>query len=832
MAETGAVGSALPNATLHLLRLLDGLDAGVLAQHAVDLQAVCDSEASFGWSLLQALAVALRALRRDLSLSGAAPSGQEASVLPVRKVLEAVVKLCDGVRGNRKSAKKAAREAASRAEGSMADCLPEVLALLTEKGDSKDPLLMRDGVGTAKELLFAFPKGPPRDNALALCAGQLECLTNDTLLACGDVPTMGTLAELAHAFLLRSSVPEVQNGCLAHRSLSNLRKTLLELPAHLGQVAPDEFLEAVAKDEVALNGARESVGAPPVQGISALSKSMRGTPWSADLVGTTPRLFYGERHLSFQILDDMGDMDEISASEDEREGEPVFVDIPSSTVTKCETESGGARVILTLSRASHCFPDCANVPGDDETVFTVDFVSRSAGQELCVHFEALGVQCLGSSGAEAVAEEEVEAEAGAGFLRVPVDKISQEPPAYKSSRGKRYSRGILNVSSTQTGDFELKSCLKQTVKAVTHAAKDQNPGRKGRGQPDEDKPMIAYQSDGFESDPSAETDDGDDGDDDFVPPTESKQRARTMVGAEGKPKTKPGQIRKPNRMRKPESKPELAPVSPALQAKEKGTAQQVPKKKKAQRSQKRLGVTKAGVAKRRKGAEGDAALKRTYERTANDPEMRTKTPPKNRSIRQVSLSHQIVVQEATFSPMPVHDLEEERDPAEIDEPHGPQLPLLCTEAGEEAPTRKTRPTRKTPRTRSFGWTQAARDVKAIKSFEGQVQATQAFCDEVLMEMQAKLARVASAVQRTMARHKREMAEHCEEFEEVLMECESEEQDMQAFIKVRMEEAQQSLWEAQHQRMSALTSWGTSAMKATRSAQVKPDNAKLLQWINA
>ena len=201
MAETGAVGSALPNATLHLLRLLDGLDAGVLAQHAVDLQAVCDSEASFGWSLLQALAVALRALRRDLSLSGAAPSGQEASVLPVRKVLEAVVKLCDGVRGNRKSAKKAAREAASRAEGSMADCLPEVLALLTEKGDSKDPLLMRDGVGTAKELLFAFPKGPPRDNALALCAGQLECLTNDTLLACGDVPTMGTLAELAHAFL-------------------------------------------------------------------------------------------------------------------------------------------------------------------------------------------------------------------------------------------------------------------------------------------------------------------------------------------------------------------------------------------------------------------------------------------------------------------------------------------------------------------------------------------------------------------------------------------------------------------------------------------------------
>ena len=179
--------------------------------------------------------------------------------------------------------------------------------------------------------------------------------------------------------------------------------------------------------------------------------------------------------------------------------------------------------------------------------------------------------------------------------------------------------------------------------------------------------------------------------------------------------------------------------------------------------------------------------------------------------------------------MPVHNLEEEHDPAEIDEPHGLRLPLPFTEAGEEAPTRKTRPTRKNPRTRSFA--AAARDVKAIKTFEGQVQATQAFCDDVLMEMQAKLARVASAVQRTMARHKREIAEHCEEFEEVLMECESEEQDMQAFIKARMEEAQQGLWEAQHQRMSALTSWGTSAMKATRSAQVKPDNAKLLEWIN-
>merc|ERR1712091_191307 len=111
----------------------------------------------------------------------------------------------------------------------------------------------------------------------------------------------------------------------------------------------------------------------------------------------TPRLFYGERHLSFQILDDMGDKVEISASDDESGGEPVFVDIPSSAVTKCETESGGARVILTLSRASHYFPDCVNVPGDDETVFMVDFMNRSAGQELCVHFEALGVQCRGTS---------------------------------------------------------------------------------------------------------------------------------------------------------------------------------------------------------------------------------------------------------------------------------------------------------------------------------------------------------------------------------------------------------------------------------------------------
>lgn len=819
MPVTHAMGPALPNATLHLLRLLDELGAAVLAQHAVDLQAVCDSEASFGWSLLEALAVALRTLRRDLSLSGAAPSGQEAFDLPVRKVLEAIVKLCDGVRSNRKSAKKAAREAASRAEGSMADYLPEVLALLTEEGESKGPLLMRDGVSTAKELLFVLPKGPPRDGALALCAVQLKCLTNDTLLACGDVPTMATLAEFAHAFLLRSGLSEVQSGCLAHHALRNLRKTLLELPTTLGQVTSDEFLEAVANDEVALNGARESLGAPPVQGISAHSKSMRGRSWSADLVGNTPRLFYGERHLSFQILDDMGDKDEISASDDEREGEPVFVDIPSSAVTKCETESGGARVILTLSRASQYFPDCLNVLGDDETVFMVDFMNRSAGQELCVHFEALGVQCRGTSGAAAVGKVETKVEAAAEDLQMPVDKISQEPPANKSSRGKRYSRGILNVSSTQTGDFELKSCLKQTAKAVTHTVKDPNPDRKGRGQPkEEEKPMIANQSDGFES-PSAETDDGDD--DDFVPPTESKQRARTMVEAEGKPKTQPGRIRKPRRMLKPDPKPELAPVSPALQVKEKGTVQQVSKKQ-ARHSQTRLGVTKAGVAKRRKSAAGDAALKqaRTYQRAVNDPEKPTTTPPKKRNIRQVSLSHQIVVHEVP--PMPVHDLQQEYEPAEIDEPHGLRLPLHFTEAGNEAPTRKT------PRTRSFA--SAAREVKAIKSFEGQVQATQAFCDEVVMEMQAKLSLVASAVQRTMARHKREMEEHCEEFEDILTECESEEREMHSFFKARMEEAQRGLWEAQHQRMSALTSWGASAMHATRSAEVKPDNVKLLQWI--
>lgn len=820
MPVTRAMGPALPNATLHLLRLLDVLDAAVLAQHAVDLQAVCDSEASFGWSLLEALAVALRALRRELSLSGAAPSGQEAFVLPVRKVLEAIIKLCDGVRSNRKSAKKAAREAASRAEGSMADYLLEVLALLTEEGqDSNGPLLMRDGVSTAKELLFVLPKGPPRDGALALCAVQLKCLTNDTLLSCGDVPTMVTLAELAHAFLLRSGVSEVQSGCLANPSLRNLRKTLLELPTTLGQVTSDEILEAVANDEVALNGARESLGAPPVQGISALSKSIRGRPWSADLVGTTPRLFYGERHLSFQILDDMGDKVEISASDDEREGEPVFVDIPSSAVTKCETESGGARVILTLSRASHYFPDCVNVPGDDETVFMVDFMNRSAGQELCVHFEALGVQCRGTSEAAAVGKMETEIEVGAEDLQIQVDKISQEPPANKSSRGKRYSRGILNVSSTQTGDFELKSCLKQTVKAVTHTVKDPNPDRKGRGQPkEEDKPMVTNQSDGFES-PSAETDDG--YDDDFVPPTESKQRARKMVEAEGKPKTQPGGIRKPRRMLKPEPKPELAPVSPVLQAKEKGTVRQVTKKQ-ARHSQTRLGVAKAGVAKWRKSAAGNAAMKQawTYQCAANDPEMPTTTPPKKRNIRQVSLSHQIVVHEVP--PMPVHDLEQEHDPAVIDEPNGLRLPLHFTEAGNEAPTRKP------PRTRSFA--SAAREVKAIKSFEGQVQATQAFCDEVVTEMQAKLSLVASAVQRTMARHKREMAEHCEEFEDILTECESEEREMHLFFKARMEEAQEGLWEAQHQRMSALTSWGASAMNATRSAEVKPDNVKLLQWI--
>ena len=70
----------------------------------------------------------------------------------------------------------------------------------------------------------------------------------------------------------------------------------------------------------------------------------------------------------------------------------------------------------------------------------------------------------------------------------------------------------------------------------------------------------------------------------------------------------------------------------------------------------------------------------------------------------------------------------------------------------------------------------------------------------------------------------------EEFEDILTECESEEREMHSFFKARMEEAQRGLWEAQHQRMSALTSWGASAMHATRSAEVKPDNVKLLQWI--
>ena len=100
-----------------------------------------------------------------------------------------------------------------------------------------------------------------------------------------------------------------------------------------------------------------------------------------------------------------------------------------------------------------------------------------------------------------------------------------------------------------------------------------------------------------------------------------------------------------------------------------------------------------------------------------------------------------------------------------------------------------------------------------------------------MERQATLAQAGMNVQRTMARHKREMAAHCEEFESALLECDTAEREMREHFKSLMAEAQQRLWNEQHQKMAALTSWGESAMKATRTLQAKPESEKLLQWIS-
>ena len=100
-----------------------------------------------------------------------------------------------------------------------------------------------------------------------------------------------------------------------------------------------------------------------------------------------------------------------------------------------------------------------------------------------------------------------------------------------------------------------------------------------------------------------------------------------------------------------------------------------------------------------------------------------------------------------------------------------------------------------------------------------------------MERQATLAQAGMNLQRMMARHKREMAAHCEEFESALLECDTAEREMREHFKSLMAEAQQRLWNEQHQKMAALTSWGESAMKATRTLQAKPESEKLLQWIS-
>jgi hypothetical protein len=199
-------------------------------------------------------------------------------------------------------------------------------------------------------------------------------------------------------------------------------------------------------------------------------------------------------------------------------------------------------------------------------------------------------------------------------------------------------------------------------------------------------------------------------------------------------------------------------------------------------------------------------------------------PLKNRTSRLKvqgrSISHQVVVQEVSTM------VEDAPDDSEADAPFGAlglKLPRFDKE-GRPASTPKT------PLSGGFA-TAAVREDAALKVFQGTVNAAQDFCNEVLMERQAILAQVGTNVQRTMARHKREMAAHCEEFESALLECEDAEREMHVHFKSLMAEAQQRLWDEQRQKMATLTSWGESAMKATRTLQAKPESGKLLQWIS-
>ena len=151
-----------------------------------------------------------------------------------------------------------------------------------------------------------------------------------------------------------------------------------------------------------------------------------------------------------------------------------------------------------------------------------------------------------------------------------------------------------------------------------------------------------------------------------------------------------------------------------------------------------------------------------------------------------------------------------------------QLPRLSEEAGPPISTPKT--------SLSHGFADPAQEARVLKTFQRTINAVQTYCNKVLQENQAKLARVGTKVQWTMACHKHEMATHCKEYEAVLQECQSAEQEMHSHFKARMEEAELNLWNKQRQKMAVLCQWGEFAMKVARTLQAKPENVKLLQWI--
>ena len=603
-----AADAAVPRAALLLLRLLDGVgeDAGALGKHAPGLRAVVDKHGEqFGWSLLDALLAALRGLRAGAAEAGA---GRDA-VLPTRKALEVLERLCEGLGAKAGSRKKAADQArAFMAEG----FLPEVLALLAEGNPWKDPPLMRDAVHVARQLLLTQPKGPTRDAALVEHAAKLERLTNGVFLACGDVPTMASLASFAHAFLLRSRVQKVRLAAFTHASTRGLRDALLRLPP--GKTLSERsFLEAVASDEAVLREAR--VHAPVVLGVSVLSRRMRGEPWVAGLVGAKPRLFYGERHISFEVRDDMDDEDEDSSGEEGAEGAADFVDVPIFQVAggrfSAEGTAPGARVALSL--LDFHFPDSLNVPGDEEMELTVELQDPAAGEELIAWIQE-------EHGADRPLREEQTQRGAEAALTTPTtpapeegpaDEIREQAPAapVKSSRGKRYSRIQLQVSSaqTETDDFELKSCPK--VPAM---------------------PSLSLEIPDTRLEESLTLTDsgGDSGEDDFaLRPSSTKPRKRP----EPKPKEMPAP--KPQKATVPKSKPQPLPQqvpTPTPKAKAKAVQtgkvkakgkhlprQLSPRPEKRPRASGKL-APKRGASKSRKSPKAQNVLERaeTYTRSA------------------------------------------------------------------------------------------------------------------------------------------------------------------------------------------------------------------------